>query len=297
MTRKSTRRRSDRKPVDYAAKLTETVLAAVENGAELPWRKSWSFADRPRNAVSGRPYTGVNIFICLVGQMAGGFTTQRWVPKGGMKELGTWFRKGEKPMWLWRPRTVKDKDEDTGEDTFKVVGFSVFPVWNVEQLKPGFDESKLWQDGTPARECHPIATCERIVNSYSNPPKRETGSPSYLPKKDTVLMPDINTFENSESFYSTLFHELGHSTGHPSRLDREGIKGVIRFGSETYSQEELIAEMTACLLCGEAGISQAVIENQVAYTRGWLKYLKDDPQALAKAASAAQKAANLILGN
>jgi antirestriction protein ArdC len=109
-------------------------------------------------------------------------------------------------------------------------------------------------------------------------------------------MPSKSLFNSAEEYYSTLFHELTHSTGHPSRVGREGIEVLNTFGSESYSKEELIAEMGAAMLCGVTGIAPATIENSAAYLQSWISRLKGDSKLLVSAASAAQKAADYIRG-
>jgi len=129
-----------------------------------------------------------------------------------------------------------------------------------------------------------------------NAPKMEQSSKEwYRPSTDTVEMPSKSLFSSIEEYYSTLFHELTHSTGHASRIGREGIKQLNTFGSESYSREELIAEMGAAMLCGVTGIDQATIQNSAAYLKTWIERLKSDSKLLVSAASAAQKASDYIL--
>jgi antirestriction protein ArdC len=109
-------------------------------------------------------------------------------------------------------------------------------------------------------------------------------------------MPHRDTFESPETYYATLYHELAHSTGHPSRVGRDGIENVNSFASDSYSREELIAEMSSAFLCGVAGISPAVVSNSAAYLQSWISRLRGDSRLLISAASAAQKAADYILG-
>jgi len=104
-------------------------------------------------------------------------------------------------------------------------------------------------------------------------------------------------FNSSEEYYSTLFHELTHSTGHASRVGRDGIEHVESFGSDSYSREELIAEMGAAMLCGVTGIAPATLQNSAAYLKSWIERLKSDSRLLVSAASAAQKASDYILGH
>lgn len=118
----------------------------------------------------------------------------------------------------------------------------------------------------------------------------------YSPSRDIVEVPQERRFKEPEEFYSTLFHELSHATGHTSRLNRPGLMELSRFGSYSYSKEELVAEMGAAYLCGHAGIENAVIDNSAAYINSWLSRLKKDKTLIVQAASQAQKAADYILG-
>ena len=103
-------------------------------------------------------------------------------------------------------------------------------------------------------------------------------------------------FGSAEEYYSTLFHELTHSTGHPSRIRREGIEKLNTFGSESYSKEELIAEMGAAMLAGVTGIERKTLANSAAYLKSWIDVLKSDVRMVVFAASQAQKAADYIQG-
>ena len=109
-------------------------------------------------------------------------------------------------------------------------------------------------------------------------------------------MPSRNAFDSPEEYYSTLFHELTHSTGHTSRVGRDGIEKLNTFGSESYSKEELIAEMGAAMLCGVAGIERKTLSNSAAYLKSWIDVLKSDARMVVSAASQAQKAADYIQG-
>lgn len=142
----------------------------------------------------------------------------------------------------------------------------------------------------------PIDAAEAIVKGYSGAPTLEHGGSKafYRPLADSVTMPESTRFASCEEYYSTLFHELAHSTGHSSRLDRGLDSDSKPFGSPDYGREELVAEMAAAFLCGESGIKPAVIENQAAYIGGWLKQIKKDKKLVISAAGAAQRAADWI---
>ena len=118
----------------------------------------------------------------------------------------------------------------------------------------------------------------------------------YRPSTDTVGIPPRGLFSSPEEYYSTLFHELTHSTGHASRVGREGIEQLNTFGSESYSKEELVAEMGAAMLCGITGIERKTLSNSAAYLKSWIDVLKSDSRMVISAASQAQKAADYIQG-
>ena len=168
-----------------------------------------------------------------------------------------------------------------------------YTVFNIEQAE-GVEVPK----DEPLPELSPIAECERIAERMPNPPKIEFDGGNrafYRPLNDSVHLPLRKVFLSAEEYYSTLFHELVHSTGHGSRLNRPGIQDV-NFGSEKYSKEELIAEIGAAFLCGTTGIEKKTIQNSAAYVQNWLNALKDDKKLVVLAAAQAQKAVDYVTG-
>lgn len=152
--------------------------------------------------------------------------------------------------------------------------------------------------GDEYKTIEPLVECESIADGMSHPPKFEQHSLAfYRPSADVVGMPSRSCFESPEGYYSTLFHELTHGTGHTSRLNRFADHSTNHdFGSDSYSREELIAEMGAAMLAGIAGISQVTLGNSAAYLQTWIRRLKSDSRLIISAASHAQKAADYILG-
>ena len=150
----------------------------------------------------------------------------------------------------------------------------------------------------PENEFRPIDRCVSVVEEMPKRPEIRHGESRayYRPSADLVNMPVPESFESAEGYYSTLFHELTHSTGHRSRLNREEIRESHGFGSTCYSREELVAEFGAAFLDGYCGIESATIENSAAYISGWLGRLRKDPKLIVQAASKAQRAADFILG-
>lgn len=280
--------------IDGYQVITDRIIAELENGT-VPWRKPWRSVGgfRPTSLSSGKPYQGINELMLSVGAMADGYSSIYWGTYKQISERGGQIRKGERhtKVVLWK--TVKDKTDP--EKTFRFM--RLFNVFNVEQAD--------WEDGKMPQEpvvegledFTPLEAAERIADGMPQRPMVKHGGDRayYSPNLDYVQMPNSNTFDNPEAYYSTLFHELVHSTGHKSRVGREGIEAFAGFGSENYSREELIAEMGAAYLCAEAGIEPRVEQN-AAYIASWLKVLQNDKKMVVAAASGAGKAADFILG-
>jgi antirestriction protein ArdC len=271
--------------------VTEQILKQLESGV-APWRKPWR-TEPPCNLVSGKEYRGINTFL-LASQGCG---SRYWLTFNQANKLGGHIRKGEKSsivtFWnIGEEKTVRDADGNTSKS--KPFLLRYYRVFNVEQTE-GIRE-KLGLGNTIPR-VPSIEQCEQIVKQMANSPAIQQDARAwYRPSTDTVGMPSRNAFNSAEEFYSTWFHELVHSTGHASRVGREGIEDIAAFGSESYSKEELIAEMGAAMLCGVTGISPATIPNSAAYLQGWINRLRGDSKLLVSAASQAQKAADFIQG-
>lgn len=118
----------------------------------------------------------------------------------------------------------------------------------------------------------------------------------YAPKTDEVGMPDLSAFVSPDAYYATLFHELGHATGHARRLGHPGVTGEVHFGSRDYSREELVAELASAFVCAAVGLDNSLTENAAAYVAGWLRALREDSKAVLAAAGQAQRAADWIFG-
>lgn len=280
-------------PRNVYERITARILRQLEEGT-VPWRKTWIGGEQghPRNLASGHYYRGINPFLLACTP----YESPYWLTFNQAKKLGGCVLKGEKstPVIFWK--WWEKENSKTGEkEKFPLLRY--YNVFNVAQCDLPSD--KLPTDApVPEFDFEPIAACVSVVSHMPSPPAIEHGgvAAAYRPSTDTVQIPKPERFERPEEFYSTLFHELTHSTGHESRLNRPGITSLISFGSRTYSKEELIAEMGATFLCGHCGIENAVIENSAAYIAGWLRKLRDDNRLVVHAAAAAQKAADYILG-
>lgn len=266
--------------------VTAGIIAELENGV-VPWSKPWRSASgqMPTNLVSGKPYQGINTLILGMA----GYASPYWVTFKQAIDLGGNVRKGEHgtKIVFWKVGEHETAEGET-ERSFLVRYYTVFHVSQCDGLTVPVTET---------RTVDPIETAEAIASAYPLGPVVDHGKAAawYRPAQDTVGMPDRNTFTDGAAYYSALFHELTHSTGHANRLNRPGITDTIRFGSENYGKEELIAEIGAAFLCQMAGIA-TTIPQSAAYCKSWLTVIKADPKIIVSAASAAQKAVNHITG-
>ena len=270
--------------------ITARIVAQLESGV-APWRKPWT-SKSPANLVFQKEYRGLNV-LTLASQ---GYPSRFWLTFNQANKLGGRIQRGAKgsPVVYWNigeGREVRKPDGSSKMQTPFLLRYST--VFNLSQTE-GIDiPAKMLSE---QRENNPIADCEAIVDHMPNRPAFEQSDAAwYRPSSDSVGMPARGLFHSSEEYYSTLFHELTHSTGHASRVGREGIEKLNTFGSESYSREELIAEMGAAMLCGVTGIAPATLDNSAAYLQSWISRLKSDSKLIVQAASAAQKAADYIL--
>jgi antirestriction protein ArdC len=221
-----------------------------------------------------------------------GYGSQYWLPFRQAQALGGNVRRGEHGakivFWKFDSYETETADGETEERKSAILRY--YTVFNLEQT----EGLKAFRALPPA---FPIESAEAIVKGMPNPPAFEQDfQAAYIPSRDTVTMPSRTAFDSQAEYYSTLFHELTHSTRHAKRLAREGFDTPQKFGSESYSREELIAEMGSAMLCGVAGIEQSTLANSAAYLKTWIERLKSDSRLVVSAASAAQKAADYIRG-
>jgi antirestriction protein ArdC len=288
--------------VDIYAEVTALVVESLERGV-VPWRRPWRdrvaarFATdgRPRNAVSGKAYRGVNAWaLPMIGE-AKGFTDPRWVSFKQAQELGGRVRKGEKAarVTFWK---FFDKVDDAGDVESRIPMLRHYSVFNVEQCEGLLTPSEPCVTDEPA----PIdERCEAVIAGMPFRPEiLRTGSAAfYEPARDRVTMPDARSFRSLDSFYHVMFHELAHATGHESRLNRRDETGAAfaAFGSPVYAREELVAELASAMVGRSIGVDPDV-DTTAAYCESWLRALKNDPKLLVQASAKAQRAADWILG-
>lgn len=268
--------------------ITNRIIEKLEAGT-VPWQKSWSGGSEwPKNLISKKEYRGVNALMLSMS----GYDSPYWVTFKQCADLGGSIKKGEHGYPVLFYTWLNDKSDSENERKIPFMRF--YKVWNLVQCE-GINSDKV-----PAvverNENERLDVCEGVVASMKLCPeiKHMEQRAYYSPKLDYVNMPKMESFNSSEDYYSVLFHELVHSTGHDSRLKRKDFNEGV-FGSESYSKEELVAELGAAFLCGYCGIDRT-IDNSASYIQSWIKRLKNDKTLIISASGQAQKAFDYIVG-
>ena len=276
--------------LDVYQMVTDRIIELLEADT-VPWKKPWTEVGMPMNLVNKRPYRGINLWLLL----SLNYEHNLFLTFEQLKALGGSVLKGEKGhivvFWKNTPKKPEEKDEQGNIKHIPILRY--YKVFNVAQCR---DIPQGPVSPTVFREYFPIAECEDIVKGMPGCPviKHKEQRAYYNIAQDFINMPRKKSFTTAESYYCTLFHEMLHSTGHEKRLNRKSITEMREFGSDTYSMEELIAEMGAAYLCSLTGIGDKEIENSAAYISGWLTKLKNDKRFVIQASGQAQKAVDLI---
>ena len=275
--------------------VTDRIIAEMGKGI-IPWQKPWNGGECCISHTTGKPYSWLN-------QLMLGGKVGEWLTFKQCKAEGGSVKRGEKGspvvFWSFNDKRVKDVDAD-GNEVIRIVRghpflkyYTVFHIDQCEGIKPKFDKELKVYDNDP------IEAAENIVKTYFDREActlnvYQSAQAFYSPSTDSVTVPQMSQYEVKEEYYSTLFHEMTHSTGHETRLAR--IVKVAAFGSETYSKEELVAEMGAAMLVSTAGIDcEKAFKNSVGYLQGWLKALSNDNKLIVLAAGKAEAAVKYIL--
>jgi len=270
--------------------VTNLIIQKLEQGI-IPWKQPWRDLGPPRNLITQRPYRGMNLLLLS----ALGFPENEYLTFKQVQDLGGRVKKGEKAnlvtMWVWLDEDeTRRKQEAKGR---KRPLLRYYHVFNVTQCT-GLPARAVQIEAKPN---NPIEKCEGIIAGMPNRPKivHNENEAYYHPHADYINMPKMQVFESSQAYYATLFHELIHSTGYESRLNRKELIEETSFGSESYSIEELTAEIGSCYLTSYAGIAMNELSNSVGYLQGWLDRLKKDKKFIVYASAHAQKAVDYIL--
>ena len=309
---------------EIAQKVCDKILEEIKKTGCLPWVKPWSMDKNTVRVVdgwttitlqpvawnrSGKPYRGVNTYLPV-----GEYITFNQCRKEGGK-----LRKGAKgyPVIYWNFIRKEEADADTGEIKTKTIPvlkcFTVFHIEDCEGLKQKhqpkpqeFQIEKVHYEPIDGNNLEMNDVAEQIIASYVNRAgngfrmlrEQISNEAFYSPALDYVSVPNRSQFAECAEYYSTIFHELGHSTGHETRLNRfQGEAKNARFGSTEYSKEELVAEITAASVLNSIGLESGnSFRNSSAYIKSWSEKIKSDPLLYVTAANKAQNAFDLIVG-
>jgi antirestriction protein ArdC len=277
---------------DIYQAITARFIEQLKRGT-VPWQKPWLDV---QNMVSRKPYRGINAL--LLG--SSDYQSPFWISFKQTLDLGGHVKKGEKSTPVIYCKILEKRDE-AGNPIVREDGKPAripFVRWanvfNLDQTE-GIQAPVLTVSQTASQ---PLEKAAAIVENAKLCPIRNAGfAASYSPKDDVIRIPAPSTFRSQEDYFHTLYHEMIHGSGHSSRLNREGVTHRTRFGSEPYSEEELIGELGAAFLSNEAGILDSVrFENSAAYLASWTEKLENDPRTIISAASQAQRASDFISG-
>lgn len=290
-------KRSEPPRASLYSEITDRIIADLERGS-VPWVKPWGSAKAalglPKNTATGRTYSGINILILWGAVVERGYSGQNWLTFRQALSLGGNVRKGEHGTTIvhadrFIPKNEKERAREEDTEPQAVPFLKRFTVFNVAQCE-GLPEHFYGQpEPLPEREIVPQA--EALIRASRADIRIGGDRAFYMPSSDYVQLPPQPAFHQQIDYYRTGFHELGHWTGHPTRLARD-LSGS--FGTKVYAREELIAEITAAFVCSSLGIEPTV--RHADYIAAWLAVLREDNRAIFRAASLASKAADFLLG-
>lgn len=274
---------------DLYQQITDRIISELEKGI-VPWHKPWHNTSGAISRVTGKPYSVLNQLML---PQAGEYVTFKQAIEEGHP-----VKKGEKSSMVFFFKFIEVDDKDTGErkEIPLLKYYSVFHISQCEGMKPRFADSIPFHSDLQLDKRAEQILSDYITRSGVTLKRAQSNRAYYSPALDMIVVPEISQFTDLAEFYSTAFHESVHSTGHHSRLNR--ITDIARFGSESYSKEELIAELGAAYLVNTAGLeTTSSFKNSASYIKGWLQALQDDKRFIVSAAGQAEKAVRLILEN
>jgi antirestriction protein ArdC len=285
--------------------VTARIVAELEAG-RFPWVQPWAGSagleaggiapGLPRNALTSRTYSGINVLILWGAVIERGYPSQGWLTYRQAASVGGSVRKGESGTPVvyadrFVPEAEKTRARESGEDARAVSFLKRFTVFNVAQcegLPPDF--LSAFADPAPLPECEVVPLAEQVIAASGVDFRIGGAKAFYVPSADYVQVPPQPAFFDQINYYRTCLHELTHAVGHASRLGRNLTNP---FGSKDYAREELIAEMGGAFLCAALGIVPTV--RHADYLGAWLEVLREDSRAVFRAASQASKAADWLL--
>lgn len=274
---------------DIFQRVTDQIVDAIEAGTEsykMPWKTSGGFPYSPINAVSKRPYRGINIVILWAIAEQKGYKSGTWATFKQWQELGAQVRKGEKSahvvFWKFFDREELNNDDGSTSKSGRIPMAKDYWIFNADQVD-GYEKA----EETPLSRADHIEHAEEFFGTLGIVPSPGGNRAYYCPESDRVHMPAFEAFKEPLFYYSVLSHESTHWTGAAHRLNRD-LSG--RFHTDSYAMEELVAELGAAFLCSELGLPTDPREDHAPYIASWLKVLKNDKRAIFTAAAKAQEA-------
>jgi antirestriction protein ArdC len=278
---------------DLYEEVSARIVAELERGA-APWVKPWSATagiNTPCNAVTNRPYSDCDVVLLWMARAAG-YRVPRFVTYKQALELGGHVRKGEHGTKVYFVKQLQIKNGDDEEAETRVIPMlREYTVFNVDQCENLPSRVVTLPNTKPRNQDERDATIDEFLSCSGATIREGFGEAYYRPSDDFISMPSFGAFKSAAHFYGTAFHELGHWTGHKSRLDRDLRH---RFGERAYAAEELVAELCAAFLCAEFSIDGDL--RHAGYIQSWIGLLKRDCRAFFTACSKAQAAADYLRG-
>jgi len=278
---------------DLYQEITDKIIAQMEQG-RLPWVQPWDSSHTacavglPTNASTQRHYSGINILILWGAVFDRDFTSQSWLTFKQAKTLGGSVRKGEHGQVVcYADRFEYEQARAEGREAQAIPFLKRYRVFNIDQCEGLPDEHIANQQPLPEREIIPRA--EKLAKASGADIRHGGDRAFYCPELDYIQLPPQPAFTDQINYYRTLFHEISHQIGHPSRLNRDQTGS---FGSKAYAREELVAEMGSAFICAALNIVPTV--RHADYLVGWLDVLKEDKRAIFRAASQAGKVAEYL---
>ena len=261
-------------------KVTNEIIDRLRCGT-IPWRQTWK-SGLPTNAVSHRPYRGINVWLLSQHE----YQSNLWLTYNQARQLDGYVKRGERGRKIVFWKITETVDEETDE-VRTIPLLRTYTVFNVDQTTVEVDAE--------TRAFDPITEAQGIIDGYQDKPAVAPGEPAYHPTTDIVTMLSPTAFDSPDEYYSTMFHELSHSTGHQSRLGRNISN---HFGSDPYAEEEVVSEMSASYLSAMAGteVFSKTIDNAAAYIKSWIQRFQDNDRLIISLSSRAQRSADWILG-
>jgi antirestriction protein ArdC len=275
-----------------AADIIAAIEAANQSGQTLVWRMPWhhdgAAVHRPVNALTARPYRGINTLALWAGAQTRGYASGLWATYRQWADLGAQVRRGERATLgiVWKPRAGSARDDAEGDDdqpTQRLLARAFF-LFNLDQTE-GYTPPAAGRAPDPARIPH----AEAFIANLGIAIRRGADGAWYQPHEDVVHMPDFGRFRDADAELAVRLHECAHASGAPHRLNRD-LTG--RFGSAAYAMEECIADLAASFVLADLAIAHRPRPDHAAYLQSWLAVLQDDPRAIVTAAAKAQAIAD-----